>query len=381
MRGRSGNAISTWGPLSCLLLLGAQASAVTITFNYSYDGTGFFTGNPTAKATLEAVGQMFSQRLEDTLSAIAPSGGNSWDLVFTRPDTGVSGQWVHNPSIAADQLVVYVGSRDLGGATLAQGGPGGWNASGFQSWFELLRTRGESNTTGAGATDFGPWGGALSFDDDAGGYGWHWDQSTPVAAGKVDLFTVATHELAHVLGIGTADSWDTWVAGSSGSYVFTGPVSVASYGGNVPLDAGQAHWQTGVTSVAKGHSQIAVMTPVITAGLREHFTNLDWAGLDDVGWEVAPSTEVIRGDVNLDGVINALDISPFVGRLTSGSYQAESDVNVDGLVNALDIAPFIAALTGGGAGAAVPEVSGGLVLAVGLAGLGRRRAGAEFRKF
>lgn len=50
------------------------------------------------------------------------------------------------------------------------------------------------------------------------------------------------------------------------------------------------------------------------------------------------------GDVNRDGVANALDIGPFVRRVTSGAFMAECDTNHDGLVNVLDIKPFINAV-------------------------------------
>ena len=59
-------------------------------------------------------------------------------------------------------------------------------------------------------------------------------------------------------------------------------------------------------------------------------------------------TVVLRGDVNLDGMVNFLDIAPFISRLTDMDNQAEADVNEDGIVNFLDISPFIQALTNGG---------------------------------
>ena len=57
---------------------------------------------------------------------------------------------------------------------------------------------------------------------------------------------------------------------------------------------------------------------------------------------------VLRGDVNLDGMVNFLDIAPFILRLSEMGNQAEADLNEDGMVNFLDISPFIQALTNGG---------------------------------
>lgn len=58
------------------------------------------------------------------------------------------------------------------------------------------------------------------------------------------------------------------------------------------------------------------------------------------------ATDTLLGDVNLDGTVNFLDISPFIAVLTSGMFQAEADCDTSGAVNFLDISPFIAILTG-----------------------------------
>ena len=74
------------------------------------------------------------------------------------------------------------------------------------------------------------------------------------------------------------------------------------------------------------------------------------------------------GDVNRDGQVDFLDISPFIAAIQSGSaYQFEADANQDGVVNFVDISPFIALLSAdpttdgidaiqGGAGVDSPEV-------------------------
>jgi len=59
----------------------------------------------------------------------------------------------------------------------------------------------------------------------------------------------------------------------------------------------------------------------------------------------AGTGSVLLGDVNRDGIVNFLDISPFIMRLTSGALLAEADINQDGIINFLDIAPFIQVLT------------------------------------
>ena len=54
----------------------------------------------------------------------------------------------------------------------------------------------------------------------------------------------------------------------------------------------------------------------------------------------------LLGDINLDGQVNFLDISPFISVLTSGDFQAEADLNEDGLVNFLDIGLLILVFPG-----------------------------------
>ena len=55
---------------------------------------------------------------------------------------------------------------------------------------------------------------------------------------------------------------------------------------------------------------------------------------------------VLLGDVNRDGVVDFLDIAPFIGILGEvGSFQAEADINEDGVVDFLDISPFIGVLS------------------------------------
>ena len=57
--------------------------------------------------------------------------------------------------------------------------------------------------------------------------------------------------------------------------------------------------------------------------------------------------EFILGDVNQDGVVDFLDINPFIGILSTASFLEEADCNQDGVVDFLDINPFIEILSRG----------------------------------
>ena len=275
--------------LAGLVLVPGVRADITIQFDYTYDA-GFFTSHPEAKATLEAAADSLAVFADD-LAAIVPGGGNWWEAGFYRPDTGAL-DWLSNPVIPADTLIIYAGGRNLGGS-LGIAGPGWWSAGDTWPWIYTVKARGETGALDDPATDVGPWGGSVAFTT-ASNIDWYFGlDAAGLGAGQYDFLSVATHELAHVLGFGTADSWDTCISGG----VFTGPAAVAEYGSNVPLDGILQHWVSGTMSEVDGTPQEAAMDPELTQGTRKRFTDLDFAGLVDVGWEVPVSEYVWSGAV------------------------------------------------------------------------------------
>jgi hypothetical protein len=262
--------------------IAAPAPALDIQFDYTYDTGNFFFNHNDRKALLDTAAAVFETRLTDTLTAITPGGSNSWHADFFSPVDG-STVSVSNLTIATGVVKVYVGARQLGGSTLGEGGPGGWGASGSQAWFNTLTARGQTGALAATPTDFGPWGGSLAFDIDS-----DWYFGTGSLTGKNDFLSVATHELGHLLGLGTADSWDSLVSASGTT--FTGTRAKAAHGGiQVSLSGDQAHWAEGTMSTVFGTAtaQEAAMDPSITTGTQKFFTTLDFAGMQDIGWTVA----------------------------------------------------------------------------------------------
>ena len=53
------------------------------------------------------------------------------------------------------------------------------------------------------------------------------------------------------------------------------------------------------------------------------------------------SSGPLMGDVNLDGVVDMGDVSPFIQVIINGPYQIEADINEDGSVDLLDVRPFV----------------------------------------
>ena len=73
--------------------------------------------------------------------------------------------------------------------------------------------------------------------------------------------------------------------------------------------------------------------------------NSGWYYIDNV--RLVPVDDVLLGDVNMDGVVDLLDVTPFVELLTAGGYLPEADINQDGVLDLLDVTPFVELLSGG----------------------------------
>ncbi|MEM9410133.1 MAG: hypothetical protein AAGA30_03405 [Planctomycetota bacterium] len=55
--------------------------------------------------------------------------------------------------------------------------------------------------------------------------------------------------------------------------------------------------------------------------------------------------DILLGDVNCDGEVNLLDVSPFVDLLSNGGFNDKADINGDEEVNLLDVGPFVEILS------------------------------------
>jgi len=265
---------------------GMTTGGIKIRFDYSYSTNGFFD-DPSRRASLEAAASLVTGRFSDTLSAIERSGTNTWVAVAENPLTGEVIN-IDNLNIPTNEVVVFVGARELGSVQLAQGGFGGLGASGTQEWIDNVQARGQAGALGARSsqTDFAPWGGTLTFDVTTN---WYFGitegglQST-----QQDFITVATHELLHLFGFGTSPSWTRLVSGNN----FTGSNAQAEYdlGGNIPLDDA-SHFRESITDGGRK----TIMGPRLTTGKRELPTALDLAAMDDIGWTLVSTDAVVTG--------------------------------------------------------------------------------------
>ena len=275
--------------LATTLCCPPAALAVQISFDYRFD-SGFFTQS--RRDLLQQAGNAIGSRLSDTLLPIAPSGSNTYEARLYDPSKANTTTGIFDLNIATDTLVVFAAAYDQGGSTLGTGGPG-WigMASGDGGFLNTVKARGQAGALGTPAlrTDFGPWGGSVSFNSANSNWYFDPDPNTSESFSGDDFYSVALHEIGHVLGYGTADSWDNLASGGTSGGSFSGPQAEAVFGGPVPLEPGTspAHWAAGTASLVAGLPQEAAMDPTLTVGSRKLFTDLDYAGLQDIGWQVS----------------------------------------------------------------------------------------------
>ena len=254
--------------------------AVNIVFDYRFDTTRFFNESG-RKSILNLAAQSYERRINDRLDAITPGGTNTWAARITHPATGNRVE-VDNLRVPQDQIIVFAGSRRLPGETLAFGSTGGRSLPGTATdpnFRNAVLNRGQPGVENG--TDFASWGGAITFDPSRN---WHFGTTeSGLESTEFDFYSTAVHELGHVLGFGLVDSWDRYVSGNT----FRGPASRAANGGNVPLQ-GDHHWAASVESDGRS----TIFAPSLPRGTRTQLTTLDWAGMQDIGWQVGARTRL-----------------------------------------------------------------------------------------
>lgn len=229
--------------------------AITILVDYSLDKSGFFN-DPRARAAIESVAAELGSRLTHHIGELLPGYYKT-----LKPST-LTYDYVYS-SAPADTLRLFAGGTIANGpGTSILAECGSIDSLAIRN-FDFTREYNPFTTTMAVGTI------------------WNWDfDGTNTASDAYDFKAVMRHELMHGLGIGQAQTWYKWIQSDGSNDVFTGPTARAVEGGRNPQTTpfgfdGAAHFNQGEDSL---------MQPFYSTVRRP--TALDWAALNDIGWEV-----------------------------------------------------------------------------------------------
>ncbi|MGB7347808.1 MAG: hypothetical protein WBD20_26525 [Pirellulaceae bacterium] len=282
----------TWGDntQSAGTVSGAVDNNGPLSIRFEYLGS--FFNDPVRRAALENAATSVIERLGDDLTAISSSPGMNWTAVYTNPLDGTETR-VPDMNVAANELVIFVGARDLPNLPkneLGQGGPGATEVSvngnftqaQVDAYVDNVLYRGETGAKATNPTDIGPWGGSIAFDSLTN---WHFGTTTEgLESDEVDFSTVAVHELMHVLGFVPLIPSSFYTNYDAPTKSFTGPKATAANGGSIPL---RSNFHVSDDVISDG--QPSIVKASVDDGIRRNLTPLDVAILDDLGWVIRPT--------------------------------------------------------------------------------------------
>ena len=235
-----------------------------IEFDYRFDEYNLFSDE--RKAVLEYAADIWSSYIQDEFSAI-----NKDETAYIFINETLQKVTIDEP---IDDLLIFVSFTEINDPqTLGQAN---YNVGNSYDDDRDRRQRIDGN-------DFEPWLGHIEFNasylDE-----FYFDQ-TPTTDDdlpddKLDFLSLSLHEIGHVLGIGSSDSFVKQVKNGK----FTGTQSVALNNGDpIPLNDLEDHAQEGFNIDSE---EDALLSPVSDIGERRLPSALDLAMLADIGYEI-----------------------------------------------------------------------------------------------
>ena len=276
---------------------GSANAYINIVFDYTYDANHFFTAD--RRATMEQAAAVFENRVFDKLDAITSTpGGNSVSLNF------LNGMVVENANIARNELRIYVNSSSSQPLNYSEKLPveasqGGMSYSGDVEYGNAAWERGQ---TGWPDTDVGTWGGSLTFSENVS---WYADRNVDTVesfAGQWDLYSVTFKGLVEIMGVSSGNVDTAYLSLLNGIGNFNGSKAKIEYDVRNPRGILQAvptertfSSETRLAAnikgdLAGGTEQLALLAWSLNMGERRYMTELDWAIMDDIGWDVTGFT-------------------------------------------------------------------------------------------
>ena len=380
---------SRWYLLAVATAVCITPAARGLTIDLLFDETSYFATNSTARATIEKAAVDISDAITSSLSPLNTwqwtrsntTSGQTLSLTrnWYHGYVGADGSTVFtNTDLGAHRVQIFVRGADLGGNTLGTGTTGTIDFDGpapsisvtgtlsknvLQNQFTMLTNQlsslaenefdrgsgpvirtltgtssidtaaipGSPDATASYEVRYGPAFGSLALDTSPPSgktltQHWHMDHATNVPSGKNDLYSVALHEMLHVLGYGSSETWENHANGTT----WTGTEAIAEFGTGLGLVSG-SHVAGGIMSrsIESGAVQEAVMDPDLTPGRRKYLTTLDLAFLRDLGYSTIVPNLGPDGDFNNDGSVDLGDYTVwrdnFGGPYTTADYARWKD--------------------------------------------------------
>jgi len=287
---------------------GPERPGLRIEFDYSFDIEGFFN-DPFRRLQMGWAALWVGSYIEDELLAIDSSQfqGASWNPQIVHPgvdpEVGPVGA-LGNIVIPANTIRVYVGGSTFTGqsanfnAVTTRIWTQFWNVEGPAAWRERVFGRGQTGAVndpalgGVVLSDVSAAYSVIRFNADR-----DWlDDDGVWEPSERSLFSTACHELFHVLGFGLDDgeASTTMYEGlfNPTTLQFEGPTCFQVNGMSFPAMANGSHFsldlQSAVRNTGTGPLQDVLLRPGHNPGAPHRFpTQLDFALLRDIGWEIA----------------------------------------------------------------------------------------------
>jgi hypothetical protein len=226
--------------------------AVTLLMDYKFDTSGFFN-DPRARRAMESVAAELGSRLMDRMDPLRQG-----DYLVYNPSQFSGGNFTETFarfSVAGDTLRIFAAGNEGMDANNGILGAAISKTNTSIRRFDLVH-------------DWAPYAISIGF-----GTTWEWNfDGTNTDPNAFDFRAVARHELLHALGFGPAFSWQSLINNG----FFTGNATRQANGGVYPTMFNSGHFGVGEFSLEQPFFDPNILRP----------TALDWAALDDIGWEV-----------------------------------------------------------------------------------------------